>query len=351
MFRKLLYIILFTNVLFSQSLTFTGQFWAIFSKNDYYKSNEIGYIPSLSFNKNIDKNSFIDFELSYYIIKRYNSLNNLITDSEKYRYWIRYADNNFDIRIGLQKISFGQSFIFRPLSWFDDINYTNITGNTKGVNAVRLIFNPNNNYGIWGWIIDSGQKVPSYGFRLELSDNSGEWGFSYHMDSSKKLQFLNQSVNILNYNNTHSLISFKNNQRLGFDYRYDGNFGFWSESSSYIIKKPDNIKRIDLAVIGFDLSIPNRLTSITLSTETMYNYFLSTDNSFIDGTFSSFNLNFNIDIMNDFMFVSILDWQEEEFYNYLKWSNIYDHFRIDMTVSINPKLIGNSFELLFTYNH
>ena len=55
--------------------------------------------------------------------------------------------------------------------------------------------------------------------------------------------------------------------------------------------------------------------------------------------------------MNDFMFVSILDWQEEEFYNYLRWSNIYDHFRIDMTVSINPELIGNSFELLFTYNH
>ena len=274
-----------------------------------------------------------------------------------------------DVRLGLQKISFGQAFIFRPLSWFDTIDYRNTTDQTIGVKALRLKYTPNNSYGIWAWIIKSNQKIPSYGFRLELSDKSGDWGLSYHRDSEDDNHLLPQLT--MMYAPTIPFISCQENHRLGFDYRFDGNIGFWIEASSYIMDElyvaaeehndydeysMFELKRIDLATFGFDYTIPTSTNSILFLSETFYSYFLWElwdGNYFIDRTSTAFNLNFTIDIMNELMFITTLDWEDEKFYNYLRWSNRHDYFNVDFMLSINPEKIGNrnSFQIMFVYNH
>ena len=53
------------------------------------------------------------------------------------------------------------------------------------------------------------------------------------------------------------------------------------------------------------------------------------------------------------MFITTLDWEDEKFYNYLRWSNRHDYFNVDFMLSINPEKIGNrnSFQIMFLYNH
>ena len=361
MFKYILLLLFTSNVcLIAQSFTFKGQ---LLLNSLYYeynedvkKNNQISYTPSLSFKSEIDSDSFLDFEISYQLTRRYTS--KIQTDKHKYRFWGRYANETLNVRLGLQKISFGQAFIFRPLSWFDTIDYRNTTDQTIGVKALRLKYTPNNSYGIWAWIMKSNQKVPSYGFRLELSDKSGDWGVSYHRDSEDNAHFPNQLTNII-HNSGLILINggFRENDRLGFDYRFDGNIGFWIEASSYIMDNnkvvyvPSLLKRIDLATFGFDYTIPTSTNSILFLSETLYSYFLSEDNDFIDRTSTAFNLNFTIDIMNELMFITILDWEDEKFYNYLRWSNRYDYFNVDFMLSLNPEVIGNNFQIMFVYNH
>jgi len=51
------------------------------------------------------------------------------------------------------------------------------------------------------------------------------------------------------------------------------------------------------------------------------------------------------------MFISNLDWDENNTYNYLRWSSSYDHFSINCMASINPNEMGNSLQLMLIYNH
>ena len=65
----------------------------------------------------------------------------------------------------------------------------------------------------------------SFGFRSELSHSSGEWGIAYHTDQK---------------------------DNIGLDYRYDGYFGLWSESS---LSSSENIKQI-MTTLGLDYTLP-----------------------------------------------------------------------------------------------
>ena len=142
-------LLIFFYIGFLFSNTFSGQLWlGSSSGTDVTNSYKIAYIPKLSLNKNINNFKQISFEFAYKLEREYLG-DNILTDGNRYRFWSRYSDTNLDIRIGLQKISFGQSPIFRPLNWFDGIDFTNTTNRTEGVEAIRLKFNPNNLYGFW----------------------------------------------------------------------------------------------------------------------------------------------------------------------------------------------------------
>ena len=113
-------LLIFFYISFLFSSTFSGQLWlASSNRYDITNSYKIAYIPKLSLDKNINNFKKISFEFAYKLEREYLG-SSILTNGSRYRYWARYADSNLDIRIGLQKISFGQSPIFRPLNWFDE---------------------------------------------------------------------------------------------------------------------------------------------------------------------------------------------------------------------------------------
>jgi hypothetical protein len=109
-----------------------------------------------------------------------------------YRLWLRYTSSNLEIRAGLQKINFGSALIFRPLMWFDKMDFRDPLQLTDGVYALlgRYYFNNNVNIWLWGlygnenvkgWeIAPSISNIPEYGGRFQLPVPRGEMAISYH---------------------------------------------------------------------------------------------------------------------------------------------------------------------------
>ena len=246
---------------FAQIFSVKGQFeFGTLTSNDIpdsWRSYEsfIGYIPTLSLGKEISSNQLLDAEWAYHL-KRYYAEDSLFNYHEtNHRLWVRYSNEKIEARLGLQKIVFGPTQILRPLSWFDTFDIKNPTGQTDGVEALRVRWFPSNNIAIWSWLINNDVDTLSFGGRAEVSSKIGEFGFTYHQDPSKTMQLVGQT----------NIPVFDSQNRIALDYRFDGFIGFWNES--VLIKSyRSNIKMIS---IGMDYTL-QILNGILVMTESMY---------------------------------------------------------------------------------
>ena len=72
----------------------------------------------------------------------------------------------------------------------------------------------------------------------------------------------------------------------------------------------------------------------------------------------------SINMIHQIMFISNMNWDENHIYNYLRWSSIYDHYSLNLILSINPKRadyniplaktladFGTGIQFMFIYNH
>ena len=153
-FPNLALLILLTTT-FGQSLSSKGQFWASgLTGNDVPTGqsafeSSLGYIPTLSLSRDLSDFSFIDFEWAVRFDRLYSGDSLLSNHEKNHRLWARYTSEKFEARLGLQKIVFGPSQILRSLSWFDTIDLKDPTNQTKGVDALRLKWFPNNSLSLW----------------------------------------------------------------------------------------------------------------------------------------------------------------------------------------------------------
>ena len=357
-FLILVIILLSLNIIVSaQPYSIKGQFWVsgmtsndVSSGQSTVESN-IGYIPTLSLFRALDNSRLLDIELSYRLDRMYSddSLSNFTENF--HRCWVRYSSNKLEARMGLQKIVFGPSLVLRPLSWFDNIDPRDPTGQTDGVEAFRLRWYPSNSLSLWSWVIMNVQDTLSYGGRGELSTSLGEWGFTFHQDPSKSLQLIGQLG--------HSISSPHN--RLAIDYRYDGSIGLWNESS---LIQSTNLE-LNMITIGADYTLPIA-NGILIMSESMYISRKGT-NSTSSQTFTALMASVPIGMGHHAMFISRLDWDENLNYNYLRWSSTYDHYSLNFILSVNPRRedynrpaeflpqtlaeLGTGIQFMFIYNH
>jgi hypothetical protein len=72
-------------------------------------------------------------------------------------------------------------------------------------------------------------------------------------------------------------------------------------------------------------------------------------------------------MINQLMFITQVDWEEEHAYHYIRWSATYDRFSLNFIMSSNPKRkeysipaeylpktvagFGSNFQFMFIYNH
>ena len=342
--------------LYAQSFSMKGQFWSsALTSNDVPNDQSsiestLGYVPTLSLFKNLSASQFIDVEWAYRLDRSY-SADSLLNNLENHRLWIRYSSEKIEARLGLQKIVFGPSQILRTLSWFDTIDLKDPTGQTDGVEAFRLRVFPSNSLSVWSWLINSNQDKISFGGRVELSTGFGEWGLTYHQDPTVTPQAAGQFPVIIS----------GPHQRVALDVRYDGFIGSWMEGA-FIFS--DN-SEIEMVTIGADYTLPVA-SGILIMTESLY-IDQKQNGSNSSQTFTAFMASIPLGMIHQIMLISQLDWDENRAYNYLRWSATYDHYSLNLILSMSPKRseynfteehlpktlagFGTGLQFMFIYNH
>jgi hypothetical protein len=196
-------------------------------------------IPSLSAGKTFKNNLRFDSEISLNCYTDYHFTdweNDLISNGvEPYRLWLRLSSERFELRAGLQKISFGSASLLRPLMWFDRMDPRDPLQMTNGVYSVlgRYYFQNNVNAWLWvlwgndktkGWdLVPSAAKIPELGGRIQFPIPKGELGISYHHRTADLTGIMDPAMltGISNYPE----------DRIGFDEKWDLGIGLWIESS------------------------------------------------------------------------------------------------------------------------
>ncbi len=324
------------SILYGLSGFYNGQLWSDTDINS--KLSNVGYIPTFSFEKNIIDNKLLDFEFSRKFIYDFKTKNFL---NDNYRSWIRYSDDNMDVRLGLQKISFGNSIILRPLNWFDSIDFRNTSGQTDGLNALRIQFFPNLTQSIWLWCVE--EDNISCGGRFEFFNKYGSFGVTYHYDVNNDNHEIFQVPRIID-----NQPAFEG-PGIGLDYRYDGNIGLWFDSTIILFNDIDD-SSLTIATLGGDYTIPI-YNGLLLMIETMNLSIKLEDGYKLNQNTTAFMSSTPIGLLNDFMFISIIDWESKDKFNFIRWSTNFDYLSLSCMLSINPKPLEDSFKIMLIYNH
>ena len=364
--RVFLFVLFISNTnIVAQSYSLKGQMWGSLLRGDdppigrsNYEENW-GYIPTISYKKNLANNSLIDLEWAYKLGKVYAGDYNIGKLDAPYRLWFRYSSDRIEARLGLQKISFGPAMILRSLSWFDTIDVKDPTGQTDAVEAFRLRIFPSNSIGLWLWSINNDQDTLSFGGRTELSLNAGELGFTYHSDQSTLPQNIGQSPVYIS----------SAHQRIAFDYRYDGYIGFWMETAGILSKSENNIRpnRFALFTVGADYTIPIGPGVLVMVENMNIREFSTVTDSTKTHNYTAFMASLPVNMLVQLMFITQVDWDNNNVYNFLRCGITYDRFSVNLILSSSPKRsdydvaeeylpkttsgFGTGVQFMLVYNH
>lgn len=154
------------------------------------------YLPELSLDIRLAESLNLDFSASANLWAYQTSVSDGEDPSEygadPYRAWVRLSDPHFEVRAGLQKISFGSATIFRPLMWFDRIDPRDPLQLTEGVWGLLCRAYLPGNANAWGWVLrGEGERkgweiIPTEdgtvegGGRMQVPLGPGEAAVTYH---------------------------------------------------------------------------------------------------------------------------------------------------------------------------
>lgn len=292
------------------------------SNNDF--TFDLNYQPDFSSDLWSMDSKRIDLQL---VLNQTNSLNYLDSNWEGnidlglYRSLVRYSTLNYEYRLGLQQLNFGQARILRPLQWFDNIDPLQENSDSDGVYAflAKRYFLDNSN--MWGWIIlddnefsddyspDSFIKQMEYGGRWQYSINNSETAISLH---HKRI-----------YNN-----DFKHKTKLGFDIRKDMLLGFWSETSwSLIYGKGGNFFSNNWTLgADYTFSLGN---GIYVLTENLFISEIDDDGYFPNKVKSTaFQIEYPLNMFDSVQSIITYDWQFEQHSLFFSYVRSYDYLSL-----------------------
>lgn len=305
------------------------------------------YIPTLSPAWNAGNDNKLDAELS---INTYgnmlfsgSSFDTATYDLKAYRLWMRYSTSNLEIRAGLQKINFGSANIFRPLMWFDRMDFRDPLQLTDGVYGLlgRYYFNNNVNIWLWtlygnknvkGWeIAPSVPTIPEFGGRTQIPVPKGELAISYHHRIADYSEFYMNNPMITDTRFAENL--------LAVDGKWDLGPGVWFE---YVMKLNDKTNQLmgryeTYYSLGFDYTfdIGNGLNFIT----EFFHYSNNPEEAQqkTKSNFSSLSLNYPFTLSHNISCFFNYNWETQEWYRYLNLQLKYDYLSLYMMTFWNPE--------------
>ncbi|MDX9946615.1 MAG: hypothetical protein RBS38_04550 [Bacteroidales bacterium] len=338
--------------------------------NDFSFASGIRYIPSAYYGVRSGGNKLIDFEASANIFGSIIAGPSLETNTEArikpYRMWARYSSDQFELRLGLQKINFGSASMIRPLMWFDQMDPRDPLRLTDGVWGLlgRYYFLNNANIWLWGlygnhdpraWeILPSNKKIPEFGGRIQLPVPAGEAGFSYHHRNAdtRGTMFPGEQDRIPE-------------DRFGLDARWDLVTGLWVEGSwtrKRIYMGTLTNQEIINAGADYTFGLGNGLYVAYEHLVTSYDQkpFGFTNLT----TFSLATLSYPVGMFDKVSAIIYYDWTNSKIYNFASWEKQYDNFMIYVMGYLNPRVYnlpaqtgpgslfsGSGIQVMLVFNH
>ncbi len=371
----LLFVIFLMISVSAQSLEWQGQVSSWLTVNpDPKLEGQIGlrYIPTISLQKIINDRYQFDGEfagnaygVAEYLSDKDEKINGKI---KPYRLWFRYTGNQFELRIGLQKINFGSATILRALMWFDRLDPRDPLQLTDGVYGLlgRYYFLNNANIWLWGlygndetkgWeIFPSDQERPEFGGRIQVPVWTGEIAITGH----HRIAHLEDYDQVLiNSSNTFS------ENRLALDGKWDIGTGIWFEcvlnhldidSASLRYNRMFNLGMDYTFDLGNGLHILTEYLRVDMS-----------DNPFKSGkptSLSALSLHYPVGLLDNLNAIFYYDWSTENMYRFVSWQRAYDQWSFYLIGYWNPDqfqiyqnqktqnlFMGKGFQFIIVFNH
>ncbi len=312
--------------------------WADGSYNEslYEKNIGIRAIPEFNYSQSVFNDNSLDLFASFnaYLSSDFDTLN---YDLKLYRLKLRYADDQMDFRIGLQKIEFGPAKILRPLRWFDSIDPRDPLKMTDGVYAALFRYFFLNNANVWLWGVHGEDKtrgwerLPSvkgnieYGGRFQFPLLGGESAVTYH----------HREVNLNLFNRFNKQF---NENRYALDGRWDLGAGVWYEAVAKYADLdllPYQWQKMLTLGADYTFSVGNGLYVIAehmliqLSKE-----FADSDE---DDKTTALSVMYPFGIFDTISSITYFNWDENEFYQFLSWQRTYDNFAFNLNLFYYPQ--------------
>ncbi len=363
--------------LFGQNTTsfdFSGQMsvWSnINIKNQHPVWVGARFIPQANYGFELANGKLLDFEASANIngSASISMSKPWATDGKikPYRAWARYSGNQFELRLGLQKINFGSAAMLRPLMWFDQMDPRDPLQLTDGVWGIlgRYYFLNNANIWLWGLYGDQGPstwevgkttaRTPELGGRLQLPVWRGEAGLSAHhrwVDTRSFAPFMPGFEKLPE-------------TRLGLDAKLDLEVGLWVEAS--LISKHQNFGMLThqhMLNTGIDYTF-GLGNGINAMIENLWfapgSEMFSWDESF---TFSAMSVSYPFSMFSNINVIVYYDWKNKQTYNFINIKQDYRRLSFYLMGFWNPETFqlpqqsgnGNLFagrgvQLMLVFNH
>ncbi len=340
------------------------------------------YIPELSFTHSMGGEFFIDADISYDAFAGHDfGANDSRTSLSPYRFWLRCSASQFEARLGLQQIKFGQAMILRPLMWFDEIDIRDPQQFTPGVPAVLLRYYFLNNANVWLWgvlgegktrgmeFIASEKNSLEYGGRIQYPTPAGEAALSWHHRRADLSPLLPEPLA--------SAVEPVPEDRFAFDGKWDVGVGLWVESA-LIHKTIGGIAGVYSALsppdeshfyqkyltIGADYTFGFGNGLHVLGEHLVFD--VSTELTGRDkrSEFSALMTDYNFSLWDMAMGILYYSWETHEWYKFLTWRRTYDNFSFNISLYWNPDMplmaasdessafgAGRGFQIMVIFNH
>jgi hypothetical protein len=356
------------------SLRFSGQLssWVnINAGNKMPLRAGVRYIPQINYSVRVGTTGMFDAEFSpniYASAGLHPFDTSYASGSIKpYRAWVRYSSEQFEIRLGLQKLNFGSAAMLRPLMWFDQLDPRDPLQLTDGVWGIlgRYYFLNNANLWFWGlygnnerrgWeIIPVNKRIPEFGGRIQIPVPEGEIAFSYHhrVADSRNMGGIATPYERIPEN------------KFGFDAKWDIKAGLWIETS--FTNKMKEIGTLSNQLIlnsGIDYTFALGSGLYVACEQLMATYDEKPFTFSNRITFSLVTLSYPLGLFDKLSTIIYYNWTDNSVYSFLNWQRQFDKTMLYVMAYWNPDsfqlpaqtdsqniFAGKGIQIMFVYNH
>lgn len=328
------------------------------------------YLPELNYGFYFENKSLLDFEVSANINGSvlFRPFDKSETEEaiKPYRVWTRYSGQQYELRLGLQKINFGPAMMLRSLQWFDEMDARDPLKFTTGVYGAlaRYYFLNNANVWIWGLYgnenprgfesLKNNKDTPEFGGRLQLPVPKGEVALTYHHRSAS-------SENVV------GMLSHKKipENRYALDGKWDVGVGAWFEAV-HINKTKDvgMLTNQSFLTLGVDYTFGVG-NGLNIALENMTSTFDQKAFAFENNAnVTATSISYPLRLFNNISTMVYYSWKAEDISLFVNYEHQFKKFTGYIMAYYNPKsqqslgsisyensFTGPGIRLMLVYNH